>query len=328
MWTECGIRHLVDKSMGHQGSKTFPRHAPLIFTTAPSCDTWPLKKADEHHFKGKDNHGHPGRGKRGDLIDGLFWDNAENMLPINQGTCPEEILMVSFPIDHQSDQTAVSKAETQELQHQVEQLEKKLQEKVSQVQGAECAQKTEVIKLQAKVEELQKQVWEKEHDIKKGQDQLSEKQQELVGLCTLLKKAEVAVQASNMKAANMEYKLHGLGCYVATLFSQMQDTLSSYDDEQVFELENSTISAGLSEDMRGMDSLTTSQAHQLDTQHLELTRRKYLAALIAARENPGEGLLYLIAELRSELQAFVMHPAANLLAVRPSRSSSAKVWPS
>ena len=47
-------------------------------------------------------------------------------------------------------------------------------------------------------------------------------------------------------------------------------------------------------------------ACESEAEHAELTSRKYLGSLIAARVNPSEEMLSLVSMLRSELQRYSM----------------------
>lgn len=104
----------------------------------------------------------------------------------------------------------------------------------------------------------------------------------------------------------------------------MQNISKSFED--VDERESATTSCGSSVGMRTMGQTSPFQVDDLEADRVELTRRKYLAALIAAREYPSEEVLSLVAVLRAQLQAFVMRPAilnvaSDLLGVQSSRFS-------
>lgn len=315
---------LVETFMEQQTASSFPRHASLVYTPSPSREALHLKKAVDHSSKGKKARGQLVRGKKGELKDSLFWDNAENMFHNNREIYSEEIPMLSFPTDHQVDQTAVNKAEILQLQSQIEQLELKLHEETHLQAAENSARQTELLQLQANIDGLQKQISEKEQEIQTAQEELSDKQYEVVGLHSLLEKAEAGVQASNTKASKVEEELNGLQCQVATLFFRMQNISKSFED--VDERESATTSCGSSVGMRTMGQTSPFQVDDLEADRVELTRRKYLAALIAAREYPSEEVLSLVAVLRAQLQAFVMRPAilnvaSDLLGVQSSRFS-------
>lgn len=316
---------LVETLMDQQNSKSFPRHASLIYTPTPSRDSLMLKKAVEP--KGKRSRSQLVRGKRGEVKDGFFWENAENMYLDSRETYPEEIPMLSFPTDHQVDQNAVNKDIIVRLQGQIEQLEQKLEEKDNQLQAAEnSTQQVDLLRLQTNVEDLQKKIASKEQECQKALSQLSEKQHEVAALQSLLEKAEADLEASNLNVAKVQDELGNLQCQVATFLLQMQRISSSLDNDRVDDRpetfpetatsskdnrQGAQVVAARTQDQASVAETQVSETQGSDTEHVEVTRRKYLASLIAARENPTEGVLLLVSELRAQLQTYVMQPDVN-----------------
>lgn len=253
-------------------NKSFPRHASLIYTPTP-CDTL---KASDHPFKGK-----KGRGQ-------LFGDN-------------------------QVEQNSHSNAMVAQLQDQMEQLELKLLEKDSQLQAAESSSRqADLLHLKASVEELQGQISLKEMEIQKAIHQLSKTQHEVASLHSLLEKAESEVEESSLTVAKVHEESQNLQCQVAAILLWMESISSCLDDQTVDNEPGSllTVTETTMENKKA-DQKHASQMLELDAKHVELTRRKYLASLVAARRNPSDELLLLVAELRGQLQAYLMHPNAH-----------------
>lgn len=293
---------LVESFMDQPTAKSFPRHASLVYTPTPSRDTWPFKKAVEHSTMGKTGRGLPVLGKPGELKDSLLWDNADNMLHNDHNIYAEEIPMLPFPTNHRANRAATTTVEIIQLRSKVEQLEQKLHEKECQLQAAEKNAQKIHFQLNAKAERLQNQVQQKDQAIQKIQIQLFEKQLEVVSLQSLLRKAEVNMQASSMKASSLEEELNGLQCQVGSLLFLVQSHSSSSENDPAIE------EAVCDMPLMVVDEMALSQPQELEEEHMDMARRKYLAALIAARENPSEEMLSLVAVLRTQLQELVMCP--------------------
>eukprot|EP00250_Pteridium_aquilinum_P019001 c24249_g2_i2 orf=1133-1744(-) len=197
-----------------------------------------------------------------------------------------------------------------QLQSQMEQLEQKLQEKDIQLQAAEnSTQQADLLRLKASMEELQDQILLKEMEIQKAINQLSKTQHEVESLQSLLEKAELDVEASNLTVAKVNEESQSLQCQVAAFLLWMESISSCLDNDTEGD-EPRSLSVIVEPTM---ESRQVDRKHvtQIDAKHVELTRRKYLASLIAARHNPSDELMLLVAELRGQLQAYLLHPDAS-----------------
>ncbi|MCO5607877.1 hypothetical protein L7F22_062079 [Adiantum nelumboides] len=295
---------LVETLMDQHNNKSFPRHASLIYTATPSRDPLMLKKAVEQ--KGKRGHNQFVRARKGEVKDGFFWENAESRYLDGRETYPEEIPMLSFPTDHQVDQNAVNKDIIARLQGQIEQLEQKLQERDNHLpvtSDQNSIQQGELLCLQENLEKLQSRIALKEQEAQQALNRLSARQHEVASLQSLLQKAQADLEASNSNVTKVQTELDNLQCQVASFILEMQRISLVLDPEDP-EHGLSAVSAPWSEEDGHM---IASQARKSDGD-VELTRRKYLACLIAARESPTEEVLFLVAELRAQLQHFLMQP--------------------
>ncbi|MCO5613112.1 hypothetical protein L7F22_067386 [Adiantum nelumboides] len=194
------------------------------------------------------------------------------------------------------------------LQDQMEQLEQKLLEKDNQLQAVENSMRqTELKNLQASVEELQEQMLLKETEIDKTTYQLSHMQHEVESLQCLLKKAESDANASNLNAARVHEESQSLQCQMAALLLWMESIASCLSSEsEDKELEN-LLKTAESTMVKGKETgKYQSKVLDADGIPVELTRRKYSAALIAAKHNPTHEMLLLVAELRGQLQASLL----------------------
>eukprot|EP00250_Pteridium_aquilinum_P008677 c18126_g1_i1 orf=772-1788(+) len=228
-----GMIPLVESFMqDQQTTKSFPRHASLVYTPTPSREAWPFKKAVDHSPKGKPGRGQLVPSKRGELKDSSLWDNAENMLHDDQNLYTEEIPMLPYPSNHRANRAAVpTSAENIQLRKKVQQLEQKLSEKECQLQVAEKTTQQIHLQLNATVERLQSQIQQKEQAIQNVQNQLFERQLEVVSLQSLVKKSEVNMQASSMRAAGLEEEFAGLRCQVGSLLLLIQSYISDFEEE-------------------------------------------------------------------------------------------------
>ncbi|KAI5057275.1 hypothetical protein GOP47_0027290 [Adiantum capillus-veneris] len=191
------------------------------------------------------------------------------------------------------------------LQDQMEQLEQKLLEKENHLQAMEnSTRQAELMRLQSTVEGLQEQSLLKESEMERTINQLSDTQHEVKSLQCLLEKAESDAKASNSHAAKVHEESQSLQCQVAALLLWMESIASCLSNELADEeLENllknaeSTMANGQKYQPKALD---------VDGISVELTRRKYSAAIIAAKHNPTDELLVLVAELRGQLQASLL----------------------
>lgn len=263
------VETFMEQQQQQQHNKSFLRHASLIYTPTP-CDMLKVR-AFEPPFKGK-----KGRGQ-------LFGDN-------------------------QVDQNSHSNAMVAQLQAQMEQLELKLLEKDTQLQAAEISSRqADLLRLQASVEELQGQISMKEMEIQKAIHQLAKTQHEVASLHSLLEKAESDVEASSLTVAKVHEESQNLQCQVAAILLWMESISSCLDDQTADNVPGSlsTVAEPTMENKQA-DQKYASQMLELDAKRVELTRRKYLASLVAARHNPSDELLLLVAELRGQLQAYLL----------------------
>eukprot|EP00249_Psilotum_nudum_P023597 c28934_g2_i2 orf=324-1340(+) len=308
MAEEVAVIWLQEQQNGQ--NKSFSRRASLIYTPTPS------RLGTENPAKGKRNR-QLFQSKTGDMKDSVFWDDSEDQSSGNRGTHPEEIQMVECLNDAAAG-NFVSKTEVLQLQSQIEQLEGKLQEKEKLLLAAEDNAKQIDYQLQQKVQEFQKDLLHKNQQIQDVHMELSGKQQEIATIHSILERAEANALESKRKALGIEEELNGLRCKVAVLLFQLENTQvesSSDYDGPVCDLPEQ--SAGLSMALKGQIKAEEQADWKLDEvelEHMESVRWKYVETIVAARENPGEELLLQAAELRAQLQAFLLRPTFSTLA--------------
>ncbi|KAI5062121.1 hypothetical protein GOP47_0022660 [Adiantum capillus-veneris] len=318
---------LVESFMqDQQTTKSFPRHASLVYTPTPSREAWPFKKPVDHSNRGKPGRGQLVSSKRVELRESSLWDNTENMLH-DDHIYAEEIPLLPYPSNQRANRAGAPTLETIQLRRQVQQLEQKLSEKECQLQAAEKTAQQIHLQLNATVERLQSQIQQKDQAIQNVQNQLFERQLEVVSLQSLVKKSEVNVQASSMKAASLEEELGGLRNQVGTLLFLVQSQISGLVEDGVVEtppegaesppaIEEIVVEEPISSTESDLPAMVDRHAddmhsHDIDgveEEHIEEIRKKYVAALIDARENPSDEMLSLVVELRMQLHALVMCP--------------------
>jgi len=160
-----------------------------------------------------------------------------------------------------------------------------------------------VLRLQTQVGELQQELWEKKRIAQSAQIQLSEKQHELGKMQSLLDRIEVDMARTNYQAATIEAEVIGLRCQVSTL----QFQLNAVDNAGCPDGNHPQILKG----QDGQGNLLLRDISEESKENMDLARRKYLAAVIAAREVLGDGEepLVLVEELRKNLQTFLRKPS-------------------
>ncbi|MCO5600755.1 hypothetical protein L7F22_054870 [Adiantum nelumboides] len=318
---------LVESFMqDQQTTKSFPRHASLVYTPTPSREAWPFKKPLDHSNKGKPGRGQLVSSKRAELRESSLWDNTENMAH-DEHIYAEEIPLLPYPSSQRANRGAPPTSETIHLRRQVQQLEQKLSDKECQLQAAEKTAQQFHLQLNAAIDRLQSQIQQKDQAIQNVQNQLFERQLEVVSLQSLVKKSEVNVQASSMKAASLEEELDGLRSQVGALFFLVQSQILGFAEDAVVEtaqvdeeslpaVEETAIEEPISSNEIDMPTMVDRQADEmhspeddcLEEEHIEEIRKKYVAALLDARENPSDEMMSIVAELRMQLHALVMCP--------------------
>ncbi|KAH7445414.1 hypothetical protein KP509_01G007700 [Ceratopteris richardii] len=218
----------LDQSVSdQQTTRSFPRHASPVYTRAPLRDSWPVKKTFEHS---------KGKLVRGQLRvdrESPLWDNAENMLHDDHRLYSEE--MIHFNSNQRPSRAVTPSSETTQLR-KVQQLEQKLFEKERQLEHAEGIIQELNMQLNSTTERLQSQNFQKDQALQNIQNQLFERQLEVVNLQSLVKKSEVNVQASSMKAASLEEELNGLRSQLAALLFLVQSQISGPMENSVQEI--------------------------------------------------------------------------------------------
>ncbi|KAH7438413.1 hypothetical protein KP509_04G014000 [Ceratopteris richardii] len=227
---------LVESLMGQQTSRSFPRHASLVYTPTPPRESWPFKKAVDHSNKGsRASRGLLVPSKGGELRETIFWHNTENMLHGGQNSA-EEISMLRFPSNQHTSIATTPCSENIQLHRHVLKLEQKLSEKECQLQATEKTAQQLHIQLNSAITRLQMQLQQKDQAIQNIQNQLFERQLEVVSLQSLMKKSEVNMQASNMKAASLEDELNGLRSQVGALLLLVQSRTPGSIEHPIFEM--------------------------------------------------------------------------------------------
>ncbi|KAH7435897.1 hypothetical protein KP509_06G083000 [Ceratopteris richardii] len=194
-----------------------------------------------------------------------------------------------------------------QLKEQMEQLERKLLEKDIQMQGIEASTRQAVLlQFRAREEEFKEQISRKEMEIEKILNRMSGTQHEVEGLRQLLEKAESDVEASNMNVLELQKESHNLQCQVAASLLWMESIASQLDNELADEELDKLIGNSDPATVNGRGGGIWTLEALVDDMSTELSRRKYLASLIAAKRNPTVEMLLLAAELRDQLKASVL----------------------
>lgn len=204
--------------------------------------------------------------------------------------------------------------ESCQLQSELEELKQKVWEKEqalentvkhtsAEIAASRVARDRDVLRLQTQVGELQQELWEKKRIAQSAQIQLSEKQHELGKMQSLLDRIEVDMARTNYQAATIEAEVIGLRCQVSTL----QFQLNAVDNAGCPDGNHPQILKG----QDGQGNLLLRDISEESKENMDLARRKYLAAVIAAREVLGDGdePLVLVEELRKNLQTFLRKPS-------------------
>ncbi|KAH7331167.1 hypothetical protein KP509_20G018400 [Ceratopteris richardii] len=259
---------LVETLMQQQQAyKSFPRHGSLVYTSNPR-DSLKASELGSMVLKG-----------RGQLFQG------------NQ-------------VDEDMDANSV----ISQLQDQVQQLEQKLLEKDHQLQAVEInSREAAILQFQAREKELQDKIFIKKLDVEKVTNQLSQTQHEVESLRHLLAKTESDIQASNVYVSELHKQCDILQSQIEMFLLWMESIISHLETELMDEeLDNLTRKAE-SNMVKGKEDMKFNlEAHYEDSTLVEHFRRKYLASLIAAKHNPTEEMLVLVAELRNQLHSSVL----------------------
>lgn len=198
-------------------------------------------------------------------------------------------------------------SELEELKQKVwdkeEALENTVKHTSAEIAASRVARDRDVLRLQTQVGELQQELWEKKRIAQSAQIQLSEKQHELGKMQSLLDRMEVDMARTNYQAATIEAEVIGLRCQVSTL----QFQLNAVDNAGCPDGNHPQILKG----QDGQGNLLLRDISEESKENMDLARRKYLAAVIAAREVLGDGEepLVLVEELRKNLQTFLRKPS-------------------
>ncbi|KAG0569257.1 hypothetical protein M758_6G073400 [Ceratodon purpureus] len=192
-------------------------------------------------------------------------------------------------------------------------------------------EKSEEMKLlQTQIDKLRQELAEKDRYVQSAQLELREQQQGLGEMRLLLEQAERGMVKTNHKANSMEAELNTLRCQVLTLRYQLDavdatdladgsqleqddadregppyrvDMVSTIASEEVDQKTTFLVCVSGPNDEEQVN--TVSEGSKEEKEKLELARRKYLAAVIAAREKPiGESLL-MVAECRKQLNNYL-----------------------
>lgn len=184
--------------------------------------------------------------------------------------------------------------------------------------------------LQAPIDQLRQKLVEKDSYIQSAQLELREHQQGLGELNLLLEQAERGIVKRSHKASSMEAELTTLRCQVLTLRYQLDAVeAAGLVDASQSEQQLNTAREGpphrvdmvssISSEARqkttflvstpapnGEEQVSSgSEGSKEEKEELELARRKYLAAIMAARQMPLKESLAMVAECRNQLNTFL-----------------------
>eukprot|EP01018_Ginkgo_biloba_P024425 Gb_13301 [translate_table: standard] len=321
---------LVQSLMDHRVNKSFSHRASLIYTPTPSRDRSSKKMSEQ---KGKKTLQTTCATKRTERNNGLLSEHCNNINMENQEHIPDELSICSSRLSEpEGQQTSngekaetvsnVNGAELFQLQSQIEALEKKLVEKDELLKSAENSV-SQLDSMRVKVEELQLQIQQKDSLIQSAHIQLSQKKNELANLQAHLKKAEDDAKASNQKVKKVEEDLDGLQRQIAAFISFFEiaeqkaasstsQGIKSSEDVEIdpnFSIQDSDANCLYKETVEDENYAISSELDRAEVEEIEHARRMYLAAVIAAKNNPGEESLSLAADLRVQLQQFLLRPA-------------------
>ncbi|MCO5615055.1 hypothetical protein L7F22_069343 [Adiantum nelumboides] len=317
---------VYNSKLGHTPGKLKLRYVgPFQILRAVGPNTFILTdesgKPLDHSNKGKPGRGQLVSSKRAELRELSLWDNTENVAH-DEHIYAEEIPLLPYPSSQRANRGAAPTSETIHLRRQVQQLEQKLSDKECQLQAAEKTVQQFHLQLNAAIDRLQSQIQQKDQAIQNVQNQLFERQLEVVSLQSLVKKSEVNVQASSMKAASLEEELDGLRSQVGALLFLVQSQISDFAEDAVVETapldEESppAVEEAIRSTETDMPTMVDRQADEmhspeddgLEEEHIEEIRKKYVAALLDARENPSDEMMSIVEELRMQLHALVKCP--------------------
>lgn len=194
-------------------------------------------------------------------------------------------------------------------------------------------EKSEEMKLlQTQIDNLRQELAEKDCYVQSAQLELREQQQGLGEMRSLLEQAERGMVKTNHKANSMEAELNTLRCQVLTLRYQLDavdatdldgshlqqqddtdregqpyrvDMVSTIASEEVDQKTTFLVCVSGPNDDEQLS--TVSEGSKEEKDKLELARRKYLAAVIAAREKPIEESLLMVAECRKQLNNYLKY---------------------
>jgi chromosome segregation ATPase len=227
--------------------------------------------------------------------------------------------------DSQIEEIAYKKSQnTQQLQTELEELKQKLYdsdrvlEQAVKRSNAEIAiskasRDRDVKELEAQVEELQQELWEENRLVQAAQLELTDKEHELEKIQSLLEQFEMDMIERDSQAENIAAEVNELRSQVLKLRFQLDvvDTSSTMDAIQsdwATDDENNQLVCLTGQEMEQLIPPMSRDTRE-QKEKIDLSRRQYLAAIIAARVVSSEELLVLVGELRKQLQAFLTEPS-------------------
>lgn len=314
---------LVQSLMEYRGNKSFSHYSTLVYTPTPR-DMSARKMQDQNGRKTPQT---ARRTKQRAPKEGMLSDKNNNVE--YQGQFPDDVSIFSSrsAVGHEENMVDGNNAETLssgnsaellKFQNQIEVLEKKLAEKEDELLKSAENSAIKMETMQTKVEELQWQIEEKDGLIKAAHLQLCYKKNELADVKSLLKKAEEDSKASKWKLQKLEEDLNGLRCQIAAFISFFQAAEEKTatrqgaqfpDDLDVdpdLSSQDSHLNGSYMDDIEHDCHMVSTESDKKEEEDLQQARRMYLAAIIAAKNNPGEESLCLAAGLRVQLQQFLL----------------------
>ncbi|XP_009598869.1 protein MICROTUBULE BINDING PROTEIN 2C [Nicotiana tomentosiformis] len=273
---------LVQSLIDRKEKSSFTRRGSMTYTKMPSRESL-YKKTSE--AKGR-NAGQSTATKK-------HRDQNKNVSSSHDG-CAENFSTPSS----RSSLTEKDREELMTLREKVEDLQKKLLEKDELLKEAEIL-KNEITATNAELDEMKKDISEKDFLVKTTQVQLSEAQVKLADKKAAVEKLEWEAMTSSKKVERLQEDLDSLQGEISS-FMQFVHALTGNDSTRDSAEECDVIPHSWDQNVE------IDQLNERDLQKMEEAREAYIAAVVAAKENPDEASLFAASTARSYLQSLVL----------------------
>lgn len=322
---------MVQSFMDIRSQRPFTHQAPVIFTPRPPRGSSSEKVSERKAGKITPTCAKKQRASKGRAVDNcknMNLDNEDNFRnDVSHGSSRPSAPDKENISDGNEAETlnTANNAELLQLRNQVEDLEKRLGAKEEELLNSTRNSADQIEMMQIKVEELHQQIQEKDSLIKTAHLQLCYKKNELADARSLLKKAEEDSKASNQKIQKLEDEINRLRSQitvVASFFETLEQKSTINKTERVQSPEDPDVDPSFSTCDSDFNSYHVesiedeqymiSEIEKREREDIEQARRKYLEAVITAKNNPGEESLSLAADLRLQLQQFLLRPTLEI----------------